>query len=398
MADGWRTIPLGQLASIIDGPHATPTKVGEGPWYLSISSLNRGRLDLAKSAHLSQTDYERWARRAAPRLGDTLFSYETRIGEAAHWDYSVEAVLGRRMALLRPDDSLVEPRFLTYAFLGPQFQDVLRAKTVHGATVDRLLISEMGDWPLSLPGLPKQKAIADLLGALDDLIDANRRLGESLVGLAQSAFNSRFECSGDASDRGWPHLSFASTVSILGGGTPRTSNEAYWGGEIPWYSVVDAPSESDAWCLGTAKSITPAGMASCSTRLLPVGTTIISARGTVGKLALVGVPMTMNQSCYALVGPEDVSVFTYFSTRRVVAQLQQMSHGSVFNTITRDTLASVQVPVPPDHEVHEFEALARPLMAQVRELILERNELTWARDELLPLLMSGRIVPGEVVQ
>src|SRR6266496_1255715 len=99
---GWRTVAIGDLClGIFDGPHATPKKTPEGPIFLGISSLKRGQIDLAQSAHLSEDDFTRWTRRVAPRPRDIVFSYETRIGEAAIIPEGLRCCLGRRMALIR---------------------------------------------------------------------------------------------------------------------------------------------------------------------------------------------------------------------------------------------------------------------------------------------------------
>src|SRR5690606_14594492 len=133
----------------------------------------------------------------------------------------------------------------------------------------------------------------------------------------------------------WEVKSFAGTVEIIGGGTPETSVAEYWDGDIPWFSVVDAPLASDVWVLDTEKKITHAGVENSSTRILPVGTLILSARGTVGRLALVGVPMAMNQSCYGLRGKQGHrGFFNYFTARQLGSTLQHRTHGSVFDTIT----------------------------------------------------------------
>jgi type I restriction enzyme S subunit len=80
--------------------------------------------------------------------------------------------------------------------------------------------------------------------------------------------------------RGWRVQSFRETIHIIGGGTPKTSNPDFWGGDIPWFSVVDAPATSDVFVVDTEKHITEAGLNGSSTKLLPTGTTIIFARGT----------------------------------------------------------------------------------------------------------------------
>src|SRR5438270_9011216 len=169
----WEMTTVGEVAEIFDGPHATPKKTEAGPWFLSISSLKQGQLDLRESAHLSIEDFKKWARRVTPREGDVLFSYETRLGEAALMPRGIQACLGRRMGLLRVKSGKADSRFLLYAYLGPEFQQVIRERSIHGATVDRIPLTDLPSWPIRIPSLPEQQAISGLLGALDDKIDAN---------------------------------------------------------------------------------------------------------------------------------------------------------------------------------------------------------------------------------
>lgn len=174
-AASWNTRSVRDIADIYDGPHATPHKTERGPWFLSISSLQQGRLVLSESAHLSEEDFAKWTRRVTPQPDDVLFSYETRLGEAALMPDGVSACLGRRMAILRPRPAEVSPRFLLYAYLGPEFQQEIDRRAVRGATVDRIPLNELGEWPIRLPDRSTQDAIADVLGTLDDKIEANQR-------------------------------------------------------------------------------------------------------------------------------------------------------------------------------------------------------------------------------
>ena len=192
--------------------------------------------------------------------------------------------------------------------------------------------------------------------------------------------------------KGWEVRPFAGIVEIIGGGTPKTSVAEYWDGEIPWFSVVDAPNGADVWVVDTEKKITREGVENSSTRILPVGTTIISARGTVGRIALVGVPMAMNQSCYGLQGKEDRrEFFMYFATRELVACLRQHAHGSVFDTITRDTLAGVSVAAPSAELIEAFETRVGSSMERIRAGLFESRTLAALRDALLPKLISGEL-------
>ena len=189
----WKSVALGNLVEVFDGPHATPTKTPTGPLFLGISNLASGRLDLTATEHLSDDDYLRWTRRVTPTTNDVVFSYETRIGEAALIPKGLRACLGRRMGLLRARDGTVDPRFLLYAFLGIQFQETLRARTVHGSTVDRIPLIEMPDFPIRVPrNIAEQRAIAHILGTLDDKIELNRRMNATLEAMAWALFKSWF--------------------------------------------------------------------------------------------------------------------------------------------------------------------------------------------------------------
>ncbi|WP_058868182.1 restriction endonuclease subunit S [Chloracidobacterium thermophilum] len=191
---------------------------------------------------------------------------------------------------------------------------------------------------------------------------------------------------------GWEVQSFTDDVEVIGGGTPRTSNPEYWGGDIPWFSVVDTPADGEVFVIYTEKNITQDGVDNSSTCVLPVGTTIISARGTVGNIALVGVPMAMNQSCYGL---HDLrghnGYFLYFATAAVVETLRHRTHGSVFNTITRDTLKSVRVVAPPNALIVEFECIIGAMLQRILSALHESRTLAALRDALLPKLISGEI-------
>lgn len=136
--------------------------------------------------------FAQWTKRVTPKPEDIVFSYETRLGEAAIIPNNLSCCLGRRMGLLRPDRQKVFPKFLLYAYLGPMFQEVLRKHTVHGSTVDRIPLIEMHKFPINLPRLETQRRIAHILGTLDDKIELNRRTNETLEAMARAIFKSWF--------------------------------------------------------------------------------------------------------------------------------------------------------------------------------------------------------------
>lgn len=277
--------------------------------------------------------------------------------------------------------------------------------------------------PVFVPPLEEQRAIAAVLGVLDDKIELNRRMNATLEVMARALFKSWFvdfdpvrakmegrtpygmnaataalfpaaftNSSLGPIPQGWEVAPFSETITLFGGGTPKTSITGFWNGGIPWFSVGDAPTDSDVFVTQTEKTITEAGLANSSARVLPANTAIISARGTVGKCALLGCPMAMNQSCYGIRSTEGRGdYFTYYALRAIVSILQRNTHGAVFDTITRSTFHSVQTIVPPTELTRAFDEDVAPYLGRILSNLKESRVLAAIRDALLPKLLSGAV-------
>lgn len=294
---------------------------------------------------------------------------------------------------------------------------------ITGAAQPKLNKRTLSQIEIPVPPLKERLEINTILGALDDKIELNRKTATTLEEMARALYRSWFvdfdpvraraegrapahmdpataalfpdSFGEDGLPVGWSSKPFPDLVEILSGGTPKTSEPSYWGGEIPWYSVVDAPPAGQVFVHSTEKSITAAGLNSSPARIVPRGTTILSARGTVGKLALAPCDMTFNQSCYGLRGRHrPLDAFTYFSTLWVVDQLRSMAHGSVFATITRQTFEGLQLPSATPEIMHAFEIEAAAFLKRIDLLGKENRTLATLRDTLLPRLMSGELRTG----
>ena len=145
----------------------------------------------------------------------------------------------------------------------------------------------------------------------------------------------------------WKEYRYTDLATIIGGGTPKTSVPEYWSGEIPWLSVKDFVSVTK-YVYDTEKHISELGLLNSSTKLLEKNDIVISARGTVGAMAMIPEPMCFNQSCFGLRGNNIVDKnFLYYLTRTKVDELRKTAHGSVFDTITRETFDNLRCLIPP---------------------------------------------------
>jgi type I restriction enzyme S subunit len=233
-----------------------------------------------------------------------------------------------------------------------------------------------------VPSLEEQVEIGCTLRTLDDKIANNNKINHHLEQMAQAIFKSWFV---DFE----PSKPFTNVVQVLGGGTPKTTVAEYWNGYIPFFTPKDAIT---TYTLITEKLLTGAGINNCNSRLYPVNTVFVTARGTVGKIACAGIPMAMNQSCYALVGNKGYGQhFVYHLTLETVKNLKHKASGAVFDAIVTRDFESEIVPVPPKKEVHDFEEKVTSIYATILNNSKESVHLTALRDTLLPRLMSGEL-------
>ena len=181
---------------------------------------------------------------------------------------------------------------------------------------------------------------------------------------------------------------------MLGGGTPKTKVSSYWeGGQIPFFGPGDV---IETFCISTEKHITEDGLNNCNSSLYPVGTTLITARGTVGKTAIIGVPMAMNQSCFALKGKKVSNYLVYLYVQKALRRLLGKANGAVFDALTSKDIKDEVIYRISDTAEKEIDAAIAPLFDLILANQFENERLRLTRDSLLPKLMSGEVDVNDV--
>ena len=425
---GWKRVTLGDVCKKV-GSGATPrggkdVYLGEGPYTLIRSQnvyndgFHRDGLAFIGEGHANELqNVEVFEEDVLLNItGDSV----ARVCQVA--PDVLPARVNQHVAIIRPDSVNLDAGYLRYYLASPEVQAMLLSWAGSGGTRNALTKGMIESLEISLPSLSEQRRIAAILGALDDKIELNRRMNETLEEMARAIFQDWFVDFGPVRaklesrepylppelwdlfpDRlvdselreipeGWEVGSLHDAVEILSGGTPNTSMPDYWDGGIPWYTAKDAPSLSDIFALTTERSITQAGVDNSSTKILPAGATVISARGTVGRLACLGIPMAMNQTCYGIRGAEGYpDFFTYWNVRSAVSELQARTHGTIFDTITRETFRIAETVLAPADVARAFESVIAPVMDRISGNLNESRTLAAHRDALLPKLISGEL-------
>ena len=274
------------------------------------------------------------------------------------------------------DESVALKKYLYYYFL----KNNLRYLD-SGSAQSQITIGDLKNVEVPLPSIETQKKVVSILDAIDEKINNNIAINDNLQQQAAALFSSLY-------DRSNTEVRFTDLIQILGGGTPKTGENTYWNGNIAFFTPKDVGTP---YTLITEKTISKEGLSHCNSRLYPVNTVFVTARGTVGKVGMSGVPMAMNQSCYALVGKETHQLLVYFYTLKAVDRLKHKASGAVFDAITTRDFESEQIMKLSDDDATAFLRVAEPMFQEVLNNNIENLRLSTLRDSLLPKLMSGEI-------
>jgi len=359
--------------------------------------------------------------------GDLIFTQRGTLGQVALIPDSPyeKYLISQSQMKLAVNPEIANAKFLYYQFSSEAQQSYIQDHAI-SAGVPHTNLSILRNTPILLPPLEVQCRIAAILGSLDDKIELNRRMNETLEAMAQALFQSwfvdfdpvrvkarggdpvvelglspqvaalfpdSFQNSGLGNiPSQWKFGSWLELGDLLSGGTPKTEITDYWNGDIPWVSAKDISQVSSCFIDATERSITKRGLDESSTKIIPELATIIIARGaTTGRLAMIGKPMAMNQTCYALNSKIDTPYHLYCALKYGMTTLTSAAHGSIFDTITTTTFQNSLVVCPDPRVAIKFDEVVSVLFDRILLNLRETARIIETRDYLLPRLLSGEV-------
>jgi type I restriction enzyme S subunit len=318
------------------------------------------------------------------------------------------------------DNSRCDVRFVEYTFR------YLRDKIQHeasGSVQDNINLETLERLQFALPPVGEQHAIAHFLGTLDDKIELNRRMNQTLEAMARAVFKSWFvdfdpvRAKAEGRDTGLPkHIAdlfparfdtgqvgelpigwgltpMEHLAEVVGGSTPSTKEVAYWeGGTHHWATPKDLSALSVPVLLDTERRITDLGLQQISSGLLPKGTVLLSSRAPIGYLAVAEIPLAINQGFIAMKPRKDISnLFLLLWANLSHDEIVSRANGSTFLEINKANFRSIPVVTPAMNIMAAFERALRPVYERIAQCERESRTLAQLRDALLPKLISGEI-------
>lgn len=352
----WKECKLGEFFELHRGYDLTKSEIKEGPYPVVCSTSIMG--------------YHNEYKVKAPGvvIGRSGTLGEVQFIDTDYWPHNT--------SLYVSDFKGNSPKFIKY------FLQLFGTGNVGGGSaVPTLNRNHLQALTVRVPPLPTQQKIAAILSSLDNKIELNNKINTNLERQAQDLFK-------NFSEKSSKSVKFTDLIYILGGGTPKTNNEDYWNGKIPFFTPKDV---GNPYCLLTEKKITESGLDNCNSRLYPVNTIFVTARGTVGKVCLAGLPMAMNQSCYALKSKDDNQLLAYFYTLEAINSLKHKANGATFDAIVTRDFETETINILSEQDAKEFNQIVKPIFEKILTNQKENINLSNLRDTLLPKLMNGEI-------
>jgi type I restriction enzyme S subunit len=419
---GWSWTSLSSVAQLESGhtPSRRHPEYWDGgiPWIgIKDATENHGRTLTDTYQHVSALGLENSSARLLP-ANTVCLSRTASVGFVV--------VMGRPMATSQDFVNWVcgpniEAHYLKYVLLA---ENEALWRFASGTTHQTIYYPEAKAFHVCLPPLAEQKAIAGVLGALDDKIELNRRMNATLEAIARALFQSwfvdfdpvrakldgrqplgmdeataalfpaTFQASGDGHiPKGWSIKPVGEVVDCVGGGTPSTAEPKYWaGGMHHWTTPKDFSSLQAPILLDTDRKLTAAGIAKISSGLLPAGTLLLSSRAPVGYLAIAAMPVAINQGFIALKCNERASNFFMLNWCQTnMAEIESRATGTTFAEISKQNFRPIRVVLPSMELMAAFTAKVEPIYAQITANLRQSHTLATLRDTLLTKLLSGAI-------
>jgi len=398
-----KRIPLADLCDlIVDCKNRTPPAVGEGETpvghAIGTPHINNGRIDLSNANQVSKETFDTWTTRAVPQPGDIILTREAPVGRVGCVELGMKICLGQRTMLIRPNPQISNPRYLSYLLLGPQVQTELNSRA-SGSTVPHLRVDQVRHLPVpEVPTLSTQRAIAEVLGALDDKIAVNERIAKTSISLGDGLHEILMSGGGSGSARVMSIAELASGGLLSFGDGYRTKRSEHGTPGLPILRVAEVGDGdiTPAFADYVREEFRPAMGAKVSKS----GDVVLTTKGTVGRVSLISAAQPefvySPQVCYFRTSSgSPISNFYLFHWFRG-QEFWRQANGLKGQTDMADYLSlrdvrSLRVTVPPHEQASEFDEKCTAIYARVESARSENRTLRELRDTLLPQLVTGKL-------
>ncbi len=393
MAGEWTTATIEEVSEkVAMGPFGSSIKVEtfvpNGIPVISGQHLRGHRLDETSGFNFITPEHAERLRNANVQRGDVIFTHAGNIGQVAYIPEDSrhdKYIISQRQFYMRPNRRRVIPEIVAYYFKSPEGRHRLLANASQvGVPSLAQPVTYLRTIEISVPPLDEQRAIAYILGTLDDKIELNRRMNETLEAIAQAIFKSWFiDASQDGLPKGWKKGTVGEDFDITMGQSPpgETYNEI--GEGLPFFQ-----GRTDFGFRFPALRV----YCTAPTRIANSGDTLVCVRAPVGDVNMASQQCCVGRGLAAVRHRTGSRSYTYYAMYALREDFDRFeAEGTVFGSMNKKDFHAISYVAPPEEKVKDFEALVSPLDQLIENNENESQTLAALRDMLLPKLLSGKI-------
>lgn len=398
--EGWIETTLGETSHRKQYGYTESASFDEiGPKFLRITDIQNDFIDWESVPYcpISDSDLKKYKL----GIGDIVIARTgNSTGATATIKENINAVFASYLIRFQLNYKIANFDFIDFLLRSTIWHDFVNS-VKSGSAQGGANANDFAMFPIYLPPLPEQKAIAKVLTAFDDKIKNLRAQNDTLEQTARTIFTEWFgkyqigDLSADMAGElpeGWRVGKLGEVTKICGGTTPSTLNPDFWGGTIYWTSPKDLSNSKEMFLLSTEKTITEKGLKKISSGLLPKKTLLLSSRAPIGYLSITDIELAINQGYIALLANQHLSnQYMYLWLKTFIKVVENAGNGSTFLEISKTAFRSIECIIPEKNILRDFDNLINPLFDKVLSNLNQIQTLSQTRDTLLPKLMSGEL-------
>ena len=382
-----QTVLIGDICTKVTSGGTPSTKHdeyygGDIPW-LRTQEVNFGNIYSTEKT-ITEAGLKNSSAKLIPKNSVIIAMYGATAGKSAI--NKIPLTTNQACCNLIIDNKKADYRYVYY-YLSSNYENLLKSAT--GAAQQNLGAKQISAMSIELPDLETQKKIADILGTIDEKIELNRRMNETLEQMGQALFRHYFIDNPEAEN--WENGIIADLGEVITGKTPRKVKSEYYGDDVMFLKVPDMHSNSII--IKTEDKLSYLGADSQPGKYIPKWSTCVSCIATVGVISLVGDRLQTNQQINSIVPKsKNHTLFNYYLMKSKSEILKTMaSGGSTTSNLNKGHFESIKIKLPPAELLEKFQDKTENLLNIVDENTQQIQTLTTLRDTLLPQLISGKV-------
>ena len=387
MKSEWKTIRADEFCSLVtDGTHDSPKPQAAGRKLITSKHLKGYYLDFESANWISSEDYEKVIARSSVEQWDILYSMIGTIGNVYLEKNPVFDYACKNVGIFKFGGNCNKAYWMYYYLKSPQAMEFIKAH-LRGTTQLYVPLATLREMPVPVPDEEEMNKIVAILRTLDDKIQCSIKINDNLYEMVNVYYTSLFK------DVGCEMTTIGNYAErIYSGGTPTTSNAAYWGGTFGWFSSGETRNR---FVNSTEKSITQTGIDNSSTKLASKHDIVMASAGqgfTRGQTSMLLIDTYVNQSVIVIHADRNILPYLFWNLANRYEELRAISDSSsIRGSLTTKMIAAFEIPLANNDVIQTFSDFAWAVIPQIENNLLENERLAALRDSLLPKLMSGEI-------